>query len=202
MWCGDGSTSNPENSAGNHGLVFTWIHVYFPGAFAHPMTPQATRAPLLPVVEDKGCVVFPRSSTSAWTTIVRPITELLPESVMKRSWRISHKGIWSTILRRHQMRCPGYQHECCQGHQDAVLHYRGLHVSCRTGWNVLLRLYTHLCYHQIHEHEIHDPLVSILCTSIKSEKDKYQTFHLNGDFRWCRWWRLRKSYDTVNIISF
>lgn len=43
-----------------------------------PMTPQAKRAPAFPVDFESSWPPSPKSSTSAWTTTVRPKIELLP----------------------------------------------------------------------------------------------------------------------------
>jgi len=45
---------------------------------ATPITPQANRPPALPVVLENSWPPFPRSSASAWTTIDRPRTLLIP----------------------------------------------------------------------------------------------------------------------------
>ena len=50
-----------------------------------PMTPQANLPPALPVVLLSSCPPFPRSSTSAWTTTVRPKMLFSPSSDMNLS---------------------------------------------------------------------------------------------------------------------
>ena len=81
----------------------------------NPITPQARRPPAFPVVLLSSCPPLPRSSTSAWMTIVRPIMDLSPlkliiESVMSilatpssPAWTFPRSPAWRSPKNRFRI---------------------------------------------------------------------------------------------------
>ena len=64
-----------------------------------PMTPQAGRAPALPVFLLSSFSPLPRSSVPAWTTTVRPRTLSGPISLMNLSETVPSALPWASVLK-------------------------------------------------------------------------------------------------------
>ena len=64
-----------------------------------PITPQAGRAPALPVFLLSSFSPLPRSSVPAWTTTVRPRTLSGPISLMNLSETVPSALPWASVLK-------------------------------------------------------------------------------------------------------
>lgn len=83
------SSSSEEEAPINHPTIYWEI----------PITPQAGRAPALPVFLLSSFSPLPRSSVPAWTTTVRPRTLSGPISLMNLSETVPSALPWASVLK-------------------------------------------------------------------------------------------------------